>query len=81
LLLKNKINNKPIRIVNHEAIRLAKLRAQREGRSAANAASITIIEALGKKNKSLHARRIYTIPNQIIDKDSNNGPPASSEKR
>jgi hypothetical protein len=47
--LKTEINNKPIRIVNREAIRLAKLRAQREGRSAANAASITIIEALNKK--------------------------------
>ena len=44
-------NEKPIRIVNREAIHLAKLRAQREGRSAANAASITIIEALGKKQK------------------------------
>jgi hypothetical protein len=43
------INEKPIRIVSREAIKLAKLRAQREGRSAANAASVTIIEALGKK--------------------------------
>ena len=43
------MNDKPIRIVNREAIRLAKLRAQREGRSAANAASVTIVEALGSK--------------------------------
>ena len=43
------MNEKPIRIVSREAIRLAKLRAQREGRSAANAASVTIIEALSKK--------------------------------
>jgi len=41
------MNDKPIRIVNIEAVRLAKLRALREGRSAANAASQTIIEALG----------------------------------
>jgi len=46
------MNDKPIRIVNREAIRLAKLRAQREGRTAANAVSITIIEALGKKQNN-----------------------------
>jgi hypothetical protein len=45
------MNDKPIRIVNREAIRLAKLRAQREGRSAANAVAVTIIESLGEQNK------------------------------
>jgi hypothetical protein len=50
------MNDKPIRIVNIEAVRLAKLRAACEGRSAANAASQTIIEALSKKqNKSREA--------------------------
>ncbi len=44
--METKINNKPIRIVNQEAIRLAKLRASHEGRSAANAVSQTIIEHL-----------------------------------
>jgi len=48
--LETKINNKPIRIVNIKAIRLTKQRALREGRSAANAASQTIIEALGGGN-------------------------------
>jgi hypothetical protein len=42
-------NDKPIRIVNRQAIRLAKKRAELEGRSAANAASVTIIEALGPR--------------------------------
>ncbi len=46
------INDKPIRIVNVGAIRLAKQRALREGRTAANAASQTIVEALGDPNAS-----------------------------
>lgn len=44
--METKISNKPIRIINQEAIRLAKLRASHEGRSAANAVSQTIIEHL-----------------------------------
>jgi hypothetical protein len=65
------INEKPIRIVNREAIRLAKLRAQREGRSAANAASVTIIEALSQKSQGLHIRRVPANLNQTTHKDSN----------
>ncbi len=41
-------NDKPIRLTNVKAIRLAKERAVKENRSAANAAAQTIIEALGK---------------------------------
>jgi hypothetical protein len=44
------INDKPILLKNVAAVRLAKQRALREGRSAANAASQTIIEALDKNN-------------------------------
>ena len=69
-------NEKPIRIVNREAIRLAKLRAQREGRSAANAASITIIEALGKKQ---HPGQPSFLDNVVVkggdaEKSSGNQP-------
>jgi hypothetical protein len=49
------VNDKAIRIVNVEAVRLAKQRALREGRSAANAASQTIIEALGGQNDTNNA--------------------------
>ena len=42
-------NNKPIRITDVKAIRLAKERATRERRSAANAAATTIIEALSER--------------------------------
>lgn len=49
-------NDKPIRIVNVEAIRLAKRRALREGRSAANAASQTIIEALSRSDSIAQSR-------------------------
>ena len=41
------INNKPIRLTDIEALRLIKLRALKEKRSAANAAALTIIESLG----------------------------------
>jgi hypothetical protein len=41
-----KINEKDIRLTNKKAIRLAKLRAAKEERSAANAAAISIIEHL-----------------------------------
>jgi hypothetical protein len=41
-----KINDKDIRVTNKKAIRLAKLRAVKEERSAANAAAISIIEHL-----------------------------------
>lgn len=47
-------NDKPIRIVNIEAVRLAKQRALREGRSAANAASQTIIEHLGGEDFNIN---------------------------
>jgi hypothetical protein len=40
------INEKDIRLTNKRAIRLAKLRAIKEERSAANAAAISIIEYL-----------------------------------
>lgn len=40
------INEKDIRLTNKKAIRLAKLRAAKEERSAANAAAISIIEHL-----------------------------------
>jgi len=46
------LNDKAIRIVNIKAIRLVKERALREGRSAANAASQTIIEALSEKDNT-----------------------------
>jgi hypothetical protein len=39
----------PVQITNRDAITLIKERARLEKRSAANAASITIIESLGKK--------------------------------
>jgi len=39
-------NDKDIRLTNKKAIRLAKLRAIKEERSAANAAAISIIERL-----------------------------------
>ena len=42
-------NNKPIRITDVKAIRLAKKRAIKENRSAANAAAVTIIEALSER--------------------------------
>lgn len=44
------INDKPIRLTDVRAVKLAKERAVRENRSAANAAAHTIIEALGNKN-------------------------------
>ena len=46
------INDKPIRLTEVKAIRLVKERAIREGRSAANAAHQTIIEALGSSDNS-----------------------------
>jgi len=67
--LKTEINEKPIRIVNREAIRLAKQRALREGRSAANAVSITIIEALGGKQPKSKPR----FPDNIVTKDTGGG--------
>jgi len=42
------INDKPIRLTDIEALRLIKLRALKEKRSAANAAALTIIESLGR---------------------------------
>jgi len=42
------INDKPIRLTDTEALRLIKLRALKEKRSAANAAALTIIESLGR---------------------------------
>jgi hypothetical protein len=47
----NHIKPVPVQITNREAIALVKERAQREGRSAANSASVTIIESLSKRNK------------------------------
>jgi len=43
------INEKDIRLTNKRAIRLAKLRAIKEERSAANAAAISIIEHLNSE--------------------------------
>ena len=43
-----KIKAQSVRITDDEAIRLINERAQRETRTAANAASVTVIEALGK---------------------------------
>ncbi len=45
-----KINEKPIRLTNKKAIRLAKLRALHEGRTATNAATQTILEALSGRD-------------------------------
>ena len=42
------INDMPIRLTDIEALRLIKLRALKEKRSAANAAALTIIESLGR---------------------------------
>lgn len=42
------INDNPIRLTDAKAIKLAKKRAVKENRSAANAAAQTIIEALGE---------------------------------
>lgn len=44
-----KINNKPVRVIDLEAIILIKKRAKTENRSASNAAATTIIEALSGK--------------------------------
>lgn len=58
------INDKDIRLTNREAIILAKKRAVREGRSAANAAAITIIEALAPKKH----QRAQKIPDNTVTK-------------
>lgn len=44
------INNKPVMLRDRKALGLIKKRAQEESRSAANAAAVTIIEALGGEN-------------------------------
>ena len=59
-----KINDKDIRLTNREAIILAKKRAVREGRSAANAAAITIIEALSPKSHPLK----HNFHDSIVEK-------------
>jgi hypothetical protein len=74
------MNDKAIRIVNREAIRLAKLRAQREGRSAANAASVTIIEALGKKPGGKNTPPDPAFLDQVVCKDNGSGAGLSNEK-
>jgi hypothetical protein len=43
------VNEKDIRLTNKKAIRLVKLRAAKEERSAANAAAISIIEHLSSE--------------------------------
>ncbi len=48
--VRNHIKVVPVQITNVEAITLIRKRAQSEGRSAANAASVTIIESLSKQN-------------------------------
>ena len=46
------LNDKDIRLTDKRAIKLAKKRALRENRSAANAAAQTIIEALDSKGSA-----------------------------
>jgi len=74
------MNEKPIRIVSREAIRLARLRAQREGRSAANAASVTIIEALGKKQNNKQSSNDPEFLSRRVCKDTGGGPGGQDEK-
>jgi hypothetical protein len=56
----------PIQITNREAITLVRERAQCEGRSAANAASVTIIESLGRKNNQQNPGQPAFLDNVIV---------------
>jgi hypothetical protein len=62
------INNKAIRITCPKAIRLAKIRAKLEGRSAANAVAQTIIEALGDRYCESDFK--HNFRDNIIEKDA-----------
>jgi hypothetical protein len=66
----------PVQVTNREAVALIKERARRERRSFASAASVTIIESLGKKTPSDPA-----FLSQVVCKDTGNEAGLSSGKR
>jgi hypothetical protein len=73
----NHTKSVPVQITNREAITLIKERAQREGRSAANAASVTIIESLGKPTNKNPGQPKFL--NDVIVKDGTEKSSAKTE--
>jgi len=73
------INDKPVRIVNKRALKLVKERANREGRSASNAAAWTIIEALAghaqeqRQDTGGRGTGQVSFPENIVERGPGNG--------
>jgi hypothetical protein len=70
----------PVQITNRDAITLIKERARLEKRSAANAASITIIESLGKKPQGDNNPPGSDFLAKVHCKNTSGGADLSSEK-